>query len=60
MFEPTASGQALGDAGEEAVFAAQQVGQVVGCGLAFDVGTEREAPSASRDLPGQLQHLDSQ
>ena len=42
VFEAAAGGEALGDAGEAAIFPAQQFGEVIGGGFAFDVGAEGE------------------
>ena len=42
MFEASAGGQSLGDAGEPAVPAAQEFREVIGGRLAFDVRAERE------------------
>jgi hypothetical protein len=42
VFKSAAGGEALSDAGEAAVFAAQHFGNIVGGGLAFDIGSEGE------------------
>ena len=51
VLEAAAGGQALGDAGETAVFAAEEVGQIVGGGLALDIGAEREDDYGFKESP---------
>ena len=41
-FEAAAGGEALGDAGDGELFAAEDIGEVIGGGFAFDVGAEGE------------------
>lgn len=40
MFQTTAGRETLGDAGEAAVFPTQDFDEIIGGGLAFDIGSE--------------------